>query len=266
MNGGSFMRAIRTPLISPIRPPVPMPTRMPTGTGKPHLAMAVADMTADRVMTVPMERSMPPATITNVSPRASTATTDVAMRMLLRLSKLKKNGDQRLKKMIRRTRAPNASRRWIASPPPSDLQRAIGDGRAAESVTSNSRSRSAVALSREGHDPFLGSVLHRQCARDAAFAHDDDSMAHPQDLGQVGRDHDDCLALSGQIVQQSIDFALRPHIDATSWLVEHEDFRFGRKPLADHDLLLSPSRQVSNCLLQVRSLDPKVLDLEIGGG
>src|SRR5258707_4699940 len=86
----------------------------------------------------------------------------------------------------------------------------------------------AGALGRERHDLFLGSFLRRQCPSDAAFAHDDDSMAHPQDLWQFGRDHDDRLALIGQIVQQSIDLALRPDINATSWLVEDEDVCFGR--------------------------------------
>ena len=47
-------------------------------------------MTADRVMTVPTERSMPPVMITNVSPSASTPMTAVAIRMLTKLSKFRK--------------------------------------------------------------------------------------------------------------------------------------------------------------------------------
>ena len=49
-------------------------------------------MTDDSVMTVPTERSMPPVMMTNVSPRARTPTTAVAMRMLTKLSKLRKCG------------------------------------------------------------------------------------------------------------------------------------------------------------------------------
>src|SRR5260370_36215962 len=128
--------------------------------------------------------------------------------------------------MISRHRAPNGRIRYTASAPLSGLERAIANGRATVLITSSILLCSADALSSEGHDLFLSSFVRGQFTRNAAFAHNDDSMAHPQNLWQFGRDHDDCLTPVRQIVKQSIDLALRTHVDATSWLIEDEHFRF----------------------------------------
>jgi hypothetical protein len=116
MNGGSFKRAIRVPFTSPMKPPVRIPMTMPTGSGRPIFVTATPVMTAESDMTVPIDRSMPPEMMTNVSPMAKTPVTDVATRMPFMFSKLKKYGDAKLKKMINTMRAPKAIKRWIASP------------------------------------------------------------------------------------------------------------------------------------------------------
>ena len=115
MKGGIFMRAIIKPLSSPAVVPVNRPTTMPTGTGKPWLVTATPVMTAESVITVPTERSMPAVMITNVTPSASTPLTAVATRMLLILSGVRKKGDASEKKMKIRIRAENASSFWAAS-------------------------------------------------------------------------------------------------------------------------------------------------------
>ena len=72
-------------------------------------------ITADRVITVPIERSMPPLMITNVTPRARTPLTAVASRMPMTLLNWRKFGDATENTTIMTISAPNASSRWIAS-------------------------------------------------------------------------------------------------------------------------------------------------------
>ena len=116
-----------------------------------------------------------------------------------------------------------------------------------------------------GHDPFLGGLGGRDLARDPALAHHEDPVAHPQDLGQLRRDHHDRLALGGQIVEQSVDLGLRPDIDAARRLVEDQDVGVAREPLRDDDLLLVAARQVAGLLTHRGRLDRKVLDLALRG-
>ena len=115
MNDGMRKRAIRMPLASPARAPVSMPAAMPTGIGRPMFVMTTPVMTADRVMTVPIERSIPPVMITNVTPRARMPLTEVASRIPTALSNVRKFDDSSENTTIRTSSAPNASRRWTAS-------------------------------------------------------------------------------------------------------------------------------------------------------
>ena len=55
--------------------------------------MTTPVMTADKAITVPIERSIPPVMITNVTPRARTPLTDVASRIPTMLSNVRKFGD-----------------------------------------------------------------------------------------------------------------------------------------------------------------------------
>ena len=66
-------------------------------------------MTAESVMTVPMERSIPAVMMTKVTPRASTPLTAVASRMPTMLSNWRKLGEASEKTTRSTMRAPKAS-------------------------------------------------------------------------------------------------------------------------------------------------------------
>ena len=88
------------------------------------------------------------------------------------------------------------------------------------------------------HNPFLGGFVGVQLASNPAFAHDHHPVAHAQDFGQLGRNHDNRLALLRQVVEQVVNLAFRAHIDAAGRLVEDQDVGIGGQPLADDHLLL----------------------------
>ena len=66
---------------------------MPTGSGRPRLVTNTPVMTADSVITVPIERSMPPLMMTNVTPMARMPLTAVASRIPMTLLGVAKYGD-----------------------------------------------------------------------------------------------------------------------------------------------------------------------------
>ena len=49
---------------------------------------------------------------------------------------------------------------------------------------------------------------------DVALRHDDQAIGQPHDLRQIGRNHDNALALFGQLFNEFVDFFLRAHVDA----------------------------------------------------
>ena len=52
------------------------------------------------------------------------------------------------------------------------------------------------------------------------FAHDEDAIRDPQDLGQLGGDHDHRAPLGGEPLDQRVDLGLGADIDAAGRLVE----------------------------------------------
>ena len=70
MKGGSFALAIIMPLQKPKNRPEISTSTSARGTGQPQLVKAVPPMMAEHIITVPMDRSMPPVMITNVTPKA----------------------------------------------------------------------------------------------------------------------------------------------------------------------------------------------------
>ena len=66
------------------------PASTPSGTGSFQNVMKTPAMTAESVITVPTDRSMPAVMMTKVTPSASTAFTAVASRMPMMLSTLVK--------------------------------------------------------------------------------------------------------------------------------------------------------------------------------
>ena len=135
MNDGILNRAIRTPLTRPARPPVSIPAAMPTGIGRPMFVTTTPVITAASVMTVPIDRSMPPVMITNVTPSARMPLTEVASRIPIVLSNVRKFDDRSENTMISTTSAPNASRRWTAS------ERMSARGRASAPLSELMRTR-----------------------------------------------------------------------------------------------------------------------------
>src|SRR5437867_2846179 len=80
--------------------------------------------------------------------------------------------------------------------------------------------------------PVFASVTARQYFHDGPSAHDRDAIAHPQNFGQVGRDHQDGHSLSGQIADEPVDLRLGPYVDALGGLVENQHGGFRHQPAA----------------------------------
>src|SRR5690606_40757927 len=101
---------------------------------------------------------------------------------------------------------------------------------------------------------------------DVSGAHRVDAVAHAEQLGQFGRDHQDAFALIDQFVDQLIDLVLGADVDASGRLVEDEQFRPGEDPLAENDLLLVAAGEVSGELVHRGGLDAELAAQALGDG
>src|SRR5580692_7439461 len=145
-------------------------------------------MTAQKVISVPTERSMPPVMITNVQAIASTPLTAVDCKMPRKFSVCMKAGEAMLKNTSSRMRLAKASNFCSAMGPKSRafrLETRPLPASVAISVRIDMLSDlfplgrlQRFALRRQLHDPFLGSVLGEQFPGDAPLAHHDDPVAH----------------------------------------------------------------------------------------
>ncbi len=81
---------------------------------------------------------------------------------------------------------------------------------------------------------------------DPPVAHHGDAVGHPEDLLHLGGDHDDRLALVGELVEQVVDLLLRADVDAPGGLVEDQDVAVALQPLGQHDLLLVAAGEVAD--------------------
>ena len=79
-------------MIRPTSPPVATATGMPIHIGWPMLIMKVAIATIDSDITVPTDRSMPPLTMTSVTPIARMARVVACSPMVSRLLVVTKSG------------------------------------------------------------------------------------------------------------------------------------------------------------------------------
>ncbi len=109
IKGGTCMREMTMPLTNPAVMPVRIPATMPTGIGIPMKVMKTPVMTADRVITVPTERSMPAVIMINVTPSAKMPFTAVARKIPLMFSHVKKTGEASEKNAKIKISAPKAS-------------------------------------------------------------------------------------------------------------------------------------------------------------
>ena len=86
MNGGIFSLAIRKPETAPQNAPVAIEARTPSHSGIPQLVRTTPVITAQKVISVPTERSMPAVMMTKVAEIPSTPSTAVACMMARTLS------------------------------------------------------------------------------------------------------------------------------------------------------------------------------------
>ena len=104
------MREMINPLIKPAILPVSTPIKIPNGTGQPASETVNPVITADSVITVPTDRSIPAVTMTKVTPNARTPLTAVASSIPTTFSGVAKNGlknEKTAKMTIRAAKANN---------------------------------------------------------------------------------------------------------------------------------------------------------------
>ena len=116
MNGGIFSLAIRVPETAPQSAPVAIAATTPSHIGRPQLVSNTPDMTAQKVISVPTERSMPPVMMTKVRRRQHAVdrgrlqdADDIVVCM--------KSGEAKLKKISSRIRLAKASSFCSAAEP-----------------------------------------------------------------------------------------------------------------------------------------------------
>ena len=107
----------------------------------------------------------------------------------------------------------------------------------------------------QAQDRLLRGLGPRKDPRQGPVMHDPDAVAHPQDLGELGADHQDGHALVGEIDHQAMDLGLGPHVHALRGLVEDQHRGPRREPSSQSDLLLIAARQVPHRRLEGRRLD-----------
>jgi hypothetical protein len=108
INGGSLSFAISVPFRKPQRVPAATAAIRPTTIGECSFVITTAHITEQKVMTVPMERSIPPVIMINVIPTASIPFTAVARSIVFMLLYVGKFGERMEKMIISNIRLANA--------------------------------------------------------------------------------------------------------------------------------------------------------------
>ena len=79
--------------------------------------------------------------------------------------------------------------------------------------------------------------------------HDRQPVADPEELGEIRADHDDGLALRGELADQAVDLGLGADVDPPRRLVEQEDVGpLMQEPRQRHLLLVSPGEAPMACV------------------
>ena len=79
--------------------------------------------------------------------------------------------------------------------------------------------------------------------------HHNDAIAHAQHFRHLRRDENDAQAIGFKLVNQLVDFFLRPDVDAAGRFIEDQHFRPGHQPASDSDFLLVTAGKQADCLL-----------------
>src|SRR5208283_3487858 len=95
-------------------------------------------------------------------------------------------------------------------------------------------------------------------------AHDADAVAHRQELGHVGGDHDHALAAAGELDHKLVDIFFRAYVHSLGGLVEDVQVGVLDHPARDHRFLLVAARERLDGLLLARDRDMEPVD-EPGG-
>src|SRR5438132_2864213 len=71
------------------------------------------------------------------------------------------------------------------------------------------------------HDAFLGGVAAREFPHQCAVAHDQDPVAHAENLRELGRDEQDRQPVTRQPVDDRVYLRLGPDVDPAGRLIEN---------------------------------------------
>jgi len=94
MKEGMRTRVTRSPFTAPHASPMATPARVANGVGHLHHWSAMPPTTPESASTDPTERSMPPVSITKVSPAVTAARTETWARRFLRFVSVRKWGER----------------------------------------------------------------------------------------------------------------------------------------------------------------------------
>jgi hypothetical protein len=125
---------------------------------------------------------------------------------------------------------------------PEPVQRAPPGWAGAVNVVSAAYQRVPVAWAINS-----SSVSWASCrvAQQAAGTHHRDAVAQPDQLHQLGRNHDDGQAAQGQLLDQVVDFALGADVDTARGFIQHDHRGRGMQDLGQRQLLLVAARQAA---------------------
>ena len=203
----------------------------------------------DAYMLAPTDRSMPATSSTKVMPIAMIAMCAAWVTMLMKLLGVRKRSDSE-PKTASSTRNSSSGAYCSAS-----MRSAVGvRAHAAAPLTPSHMARRRMASRSKPRALEL--------APDLAVAHDQDAVAHADQLLDLRGDHQDAGAVGGEPVDDLVDLVLGADVDAAGRLVEDEQARAAQQPLADHHLLLVAAGQV----LDQRADEVAGVDLHVAAG
>ena len=108
-----------------------------------------------------------------------------------------------------------------------------------------------------------GQLQHASCvaaraverADDVPAVHDGDAVAHAEDLGQFGRDHEDRQPSRGELAHEPVDLGLRADVHALGRLVEDQDRRLAASQRASATFCWLPPDRLPTGRVDRRRLD-----------
>ena len=93
---------------------------------------------------------------------------------------------------------------------------------------------------------------------------DQDAIAQPDQLDQLGADHQDGGALGRQLADERVDLGLGGHVDTARGLVEQQHARLECQEPGQHHLLLVATRERQHLLVERASPDVERVPQRLG--